>query len=194
MKNKAVLSNPYNFLYVTREINSRHPLFKTLRKAKQFLIMLSLCILPSTSVFALPTDANQPIDVAANSASLDDKTGVTIITGAVKVIQGTMTIKADKLTMYRNAQGDINKMIAIGKPAFFTQQQQKGQPFSKAWGSKMLYLVSNQTVTITGNARVEQLHDKFTGEKVVYHMDKAIVNATGGKQRVKMVIQPKGNK
>ena len=58
----------------------------------------------------------------------------------------------------------------------------------------MVYLVSNQTITITGNARIEQINDKFSGETIVYEMDRAVVKATGGKQRVKMVIQPKGKK
>jgi lipopolysaccharide export system protein LptA len=58
----------------------------------------------------------------------------------------------------------------------------------------MDYSIIKQTVTITGNARVEQLSDKFTGEKVTYHMEKAIVEAMGGKQQVKMIIQPKGKK
>ncbi|MFT5708772.1 MAG: lipopolysaccharide export system protein LptA, partial [Oceanospirillaceae bacterium] len=103
-------------------------------------------------------------------------------------------ITADKLVINRNKNGDISQMLATGKPAHFTQQQQKDQPYSKAWGTKMIYDVGQQKITITGNARVEQLSDQFTGEVIVYQMDKAIVNARGGKQRVKMIIQPKGKK
>ena len=148
----------------------------------------------SITTQALPEDRSKPIDVVASNAKLDDKTGITVLTGAVKIVQGSMTMTADKLVIHRNKQGDISKMIATGKPAFFTQQQQKNQPFSKAWGTKMDYSIAKQTVTITGNARVEQLSDKFTGQKITYRMDKAIVEATGGKQRVKMIIQPKGKK
>ncbi|EPJ46911.1 MAG: hypothetical protein OFPI_33050 [Osedax symbiont Rs2] len=164
-------------------------------KLKQTLLLtLALCTFYSGSAQALPEDRQQPIDVLADNAVMNDKTGVTVLTGSVKIVQGTMLMTADRLEIYRDAKGDINKMIGTGKPAYFTQQQQPGQPYSKAWGQHMLYSVAKQTVTITGNARVEQLQDKFTGSTVIYHMDKAIVNAIGGKQRVKMIIQPKGNK
>ncbi|MEH6443904.1 MAG: lipopolysaccharide transport periplasmic protein LptA [Oceanospirillaceae bacterium] len=192
MKNKTtprlLLQTPSFFC----QIQSHHLSF-SLKKTRTFWVLLA-AISCSQTVSALPEDRNQPIDVVANNAVLDDKTGITTLTGAVKIIQGTMAITADKLVISRNKNGDISKMLATGKPSHFTQQQQKGQPYSKAWGSNMIYSVSEQKITITGNARVEQLKDKFTGEVIVYHMDKAIVNAKGGKQRVKMIIQPKGKK
>ncbi|OUS32662.1 lipopolysaccharide transport periplasmic protein LptA ['Osedax' symbiont bacterium Rs2_46_30_T18] len=164
-------------------------------KLKQILqLTLVLLAAYTGSALALPGDRQQPIDVVADNAVMNDKTGITVLTGNVKIVQGTMLMTADRLEIFRDAKGDINKMIGTGKPAYFTQQQQPEQPYSKAWGKHMLYSVAKQTVTITGNARVEQLQDKFTGSTVIYHMDKAIVNAIGGKQRVKMIIQPKGNK
>lgn len=158
------------------------------------LTTLFLLLIFSVSVSALPEDRNQAIDVVAGNATIDDESGITVLTQDVKVQQGSMNINADKLVIYRDKKGDIDKMIATGKPAHFNQQQEKDQPLTKAWGSKMVYSVLKQTVTITGQARVEQLSDVFSGEKVIYHMDKAIVEAIGGKQRVKMVIQPKGKK
>ena len=182
MKNKTIV------------INHSYPLRAEKAKPIYNMALLVLCLCFSAGVLALPEDSEQPIDVAADSASVDDKTGVTILTGAVKIVQGTMVITADTVTIRRDAQGNVNEVISVGKPAYFTQQQLKNQPHSKAWGTKMVYLVSNQTITITGNARIEQLNDKFSGETIVYEMDRAVVKATGGKQRVKMVIQPKGKK
>ncbi|MCJ8341035.1 MAG: lipopolysaccharide transport periplasmic protein LptA [Pseudomonadales bacterium] len=184
MPNK-LQSNPCLTLAVTA-LNSKFKL--------ALQLTFALCAVYIGSVQALPEDRQQPIDVVADNAIMNDKTGITVLTGSVKIVQGTMLMTADRLEIFRDSQGDINKMISTGKPAYFTQQQQPEQPYSKAWGEHMLYSVAKQTVTITGNARVEQLQDKFTGETVIYHMDKAIVNAIGGKQRVKMIIQPKGNK
>ncbi|MGB1236804.1 MAG: lipopolysaccharide transport periplasmic protein LptA [Pseudomonadales bacterium] len=161
-------------------------------KTKILLATLSLLLAPLA--LALPSDRNQPIDVNADSASMDENSGLTVLTGAVKVVQGTMKITGKKLEIYRDKAGEISKMITYGAPATFQQQQQKGKPLTHAFGSKMVYLLAEQTVTITGNAKVEQDNDKFSGEKVVYYMDKAVVKATGGKQRVKMIIQPKGQK
>jgi lipopolysaccharide export system protein LptA len=168
--------------------------FNILRSSTAQAIFASLALTLSCAVQALPEDSNKPIDVDASSATFDDATGITTLTGAVVVVQGTMTIKASKMVIHRNKQGDVSKMVATGSPAFFTQQQQKGQPHSKAWGAQMLYSIADQTVTITGNAKVEQLHDKINSEKIIYMMDKAIVKASGGKKRVTMVLQPKGKK
>lgn len=168
--------------------------FAILRQKTLTSLIAGMALSLSSFAFALPEDRNQPIDVDANSATFDDISGITTLTGSVNIVQGSMNIKAAKLVIYKDKQGDITKMIATGNPAFFTQQQVKGEPFSKAWGKQMLYSVANQTVTITGNARVEQLQDKINSEKIVYLMDKAIVKASGGKNRVKMVLQPKGKK
>ena len=162
-------------------------------RSKSIAAISSIALLISPLSYALPDDREKPMDASANNATLDDKTGLTTLTGDVKVVQGSMNITASKLVIYKDKNGDVSKMIATGAPAFFSQQQQANQPVSKAWGSTMNYSVANQTVTITGNARVEQQKDKFTGQKIVYHMDKALVQATGGKQRVKMILQPKGN-
>jgi len=160
--------------------------------SKLLLVLTTLCF--SANNYALPEDKNKPIDVAANSASMDNKNGTTVLTGKVEIIQGTMLINANKVVVQRDKNGDISTMVATGNLAHFTQQQQAGSAYSKAWGKKMVYSVANQTVTITGNAKVTQLNDTFTGEIVTYHMDKAIVKASGTKQRVKMIIQPKGQK
>jgi len=157
-----------------------------------FLLFLMLCL--SSNSYALPDDRNKPIDVTADSASIDDNRGTTVLTGKVKIIQGTMQITANKLVVQRDKKGDISTMVATGNLAHFTQQQQAGGAYSKAWGKKMTYSIAEQTVTITGDAKVSKSADTFSGETVVYHMDKALVKASGSKQRIKMIIQPKGHK
>jgi len=183
IKAKQGLRSTSPFAFILKS----HPL-----TTQKIALICALTSLISPLSHALPDDREKPMDAIANNATLDDKTGLTTLTGDVNVVQGSMNIKANKLVIYKDKNGDISKMIATGSPAFFSQQQQLNQPVSKAWGSTMNYSIAKQTVTITGNARVEQLKDKFTGQKIVYHMDKALVEATGGKQRVKMILQPKG--
>jgi len=146
----------------------------------------------ATPSWALPSDAEQPVDVAADTAELHDAKGLTILKGNVVIIQGSMEIRAAQVDITRS-NGEISKMVAVGSPAHFRQQHQADQPFTDAYGQRMVYLIGDQTVTITGDAKVHQLNDRFTGSKIVYQMDKAVVNAFGGGngQRVKMVIQPK---
>lgn len=148
-----------------------------------------------TTAHALPDDRNQPINIGADRASMNERTGLTIYTGNVEIIQGTMEIRGDRVELHRADDGSINRIISTGKPAQFQQQPSAKQTLTKAYGQRMEYRVKQQEITITDNARVDQDQDTFTGERIIYNMEHALVNAFGSDredgQRVKMVIQPK---
>lgn len=159
------------------------------------VLLTALLLTFSTSVQALPEDRNQPINVSADRASMNERTGITVYTGDVEIIQGSMEIRGERVELHRAADGSIDRIISTGKPAKFQQQPSAEQPLTKAYGDKMDYRVKQQEITITENARVDQAKDTFTGERIVYNMERALVNAFGsdrkGGERVKMVIQPK---
>jgi len=154
--------------------------------------MLSLAV--SGTVQALPDDRNQPIQIAADQATIDDAQGVTSYSGNVQIEQGSMKITASKVDLYRS-NGDVNRILATGN-VHFQQQAASDKPVTNAYGERMDYSIDRREITITGQARVVQQKDTFTGQKIVYNLDRSLVNAFGGEgekgQRVQMVIQPKG--
>lgn len=160
------------------------------------LIVAALLIMSQT-LYALPEDQNQPIYVTADQASMNELTGIAVYTGSVEIRQGSMLMLGSRVEMHRDDTGSISRILSTGSPAEFHQQASANQPVTKAYGLRMDYIVPTQTVTITENARVLQDADEFTGERIVYDMDKSIVDAFSsdkqGGQRVQMVIQPKGN-
>lgn len=162
-----------------------------LRTLSVMLLMISL------HSYALTEDQEQPIYVSADQASMNEITGVATYTGDVEIRQGTMILQGSRVEMHRDAQGNINRIITTGSPAQFEQQAAPNQPLTRAFGLRMDYQVPTQTVTITEQARVTQNADEFTGERIVYDMDKSVVDAfrseSQGGQRVQMVIQPKVN-
>lgn len=153
-------------------------------------------LLFSLSAQALPTDRNQPIHISADHARIDEAKGTTVYTGNVQMTQGSMVINAARVDLYRE-KNEVSRVVATGSLAKFSQQPSIDQPVTDAYGETLEYKISEQTVTITGKARVEQNKDTFSGERIVYQMDKAVVNAYSGKgnngQRVQMVIQPKAS-
>ena len=159
--------------------------------------LFALLLTVSITSHALPQDQDQPIYVSADQASMNEITGIAIYTGDVEIRQGTMILQGSRVEMHRDAQGSINRIITTGSPAQFQQQASPNQPLTKAFGLRMDYNVPTQTVTITEQARVTQDADEFTGERIVYNMDKSVVDAfrsdSQGGQRVQMVIQPKAN-
>lgn len=165
------------------------------RSYHTLLSILGAYFLGLTSfAYALPSDKHQPIHISADTAQINEKTGTTTYTGNVLMKQGSMEIKAARIDLYRE-KDSVSRIIANGAPANFRQQAAEDKPITDAFGEKLDYLIAKQTITITGNAKVQQESDQFTGSKIVYQMDKAIVNAYSGEgktgQRVQMVIQPK---
>lgn len=156
------------------------------------LALFGVCL----NVQALPTDKDQPIYVAADRASIDENKGITIYTGEVEITQGSMVLKGDRVELYRDSEGAVDRIISNGEPAYFEQQPEVDQAITYATGKILDYKVANQLLLITENARVEQGGDEFTGAKIEYDMDKALVDAFSDQdqnKRVRMVIQPSGN-
>lgn len=158
--------------------------------------LAALCLLASTTVFALPNDQDKPIYITADSASINDTTGITTYKGNVIIKQGSLLIEAAYVDMHRADEG-VDKLVAKGAPAHFRQQQEVNGDWSDAWGQHMVYMVNKKKLTITQNAKVIQGKDTFTGNKIVYDLEKSIVDAFGAtskdgkeKGRVNMVIQP----
>ena len=127
-------------------------------------------------VYALPSDKHQPIHISADAAQINEKTGTTTYTGNVLMKQGSMEIKAARIDLYRE-KDNVSRIVANGTPANFRQQAAEEKPVTDAFGEKLDYLIAKQTITITGNAKVQQEGDQFTGSKLVYKMDKANINS-----------------
>ncbi|EXJ12720.1 Lipopolysaccharide export system protein lptA precursor [Nitrincola nitratireducens] len=167
-----------------------------MQKVSKLIGLLGMVVLSSLA-FALPEDRNQPIHVSADQASLNEATGVSVYSGNVEIKQGSMILKGSRVELHRDNQGSIARIVSSGNPAEFQQQSVASQPVTRAYGNQMDYRIPTQLITITGNAQVQQANDRFTGQRIVYNMDKSIVDAFGseqpGGQRVEMIIQPRSN-
>lgn len=164
-----------------------------LRSAKHLAILLTGML--SLNAVALESDRDQPIYVAADRASIDDNTGITVYTGNVDISQGSMILRGDRVELRRDADGNVDQIISDGEPAYFEQQPSAEQAVTVATGKKLDYAVGTQLLKITGDAKVTQAGDEFTGARINYDMDKALVDAfsdTKSDKRVRMVIQPRG--
>lgn len=93
----------------------------------QFVLLASCCLLAHFAS-ALPSDKGQAIHFAAQKATLDQKNGVTTYTGNVEISQGTLLVKADKVTAHFNAETQkLERIHAEGSPARYQQQPEPDQ-------------------------------------------------------------------
>ncbi|HWV15622.1 MAG TPA: lipopolysaccharide transport periplasmic protein LptA [Cellvibrio sp.] len=160
------------------------------------LSSLLLC-LPFSAAQALPSDRNQEIQISSNSASIDSKQGVTILTGAVKVVQGTLEITAEKVILHYDKNQKLESLVASGAPARYQQQPDVDKPVIHAEASNITYEVSKQHVALDKNAFVEQNGATTRGGHIDYDMKSGTVSASGAgnaTNRVEFVIPPQTDK
>jgi lipopolysaccharide export system protein LptA len=156
-------------------------------------VLLLLLMLPALSVQALPDDRDQPIHIAADKALRDEKQGITVYTGNVRMSQGSMELEADKLTIYQ-IDDDADKIVAQGNPAKMRQQPEADESLVHAHALVITYLRTKEIVHLQDNARIEQAGDLVTGESIDYFIAKQLIKAESGKseksEQVVVVIQP----
>jgi lipopolysaccharide export system protein LptA len=156
------------------------------------VVTLALCLaIFSLKAQALPEDSQQPVRISADSAMKDNKNGLTIYTGDVDMNQGSMNIKADKVTIYIENE-EITKIIAVGKPARFKQKPEPDQDNVLAKALTIEYRVTDEIITLTEEASLDQQGSIITGNKINYDINAARVEADSTESgRVEVVIPPK---
>ena len=142
--------------------------------------------------FARTSDRNQPLDVESNSSDCtvaDD--GPCTLTGDVRLVQGTLNVRAGKAVVHR-AGGDIRRVTLSGGPVQMSQELDDGSKIN-ATAANVDYDMATDTVVFTGNAVIDQpTRGKIAGGRIAYNMKSGQVQGTGeGKDRVKMQFLPK---
>lgn len=142
-----------------------------------YLFSIALLVLVSNVSFALPSDSEQPIRVQADTADLDNNKGVLVYKGNVIITQGTMKVMGHTVTITRNKDGGIDVMTAQGGPAYYEQQPNVNDPVMKAYGKTIQYQVAKKLVILLTNAKVIQKNNVFTGDKIVYDVERKLISA-----------------
>ncbi len=63
------------------------------------------------SVMGLSTDREQPIEIEADTAELDDIKNISIYRGNVIVIRGSIRMTGDKMTIYNTENDELDPLI-----------------------------------------------------------------------------------
>ncbi len=157
-----------------------------LRLVSKLLFLLFL-LLPMHT-WALPSDRDQPIEIEADHAQLDDEQGITQYKGRAILTQGSLRIEGDIITFYYDDDRQLTKAIAQGTPATYEQIQKIGEAPIRAKSLTMEYHAKAQKIYLIGNAHVWQTGSEFSGERIEYDIERNIVNASG---RINQHEQPK---
>lgn len=138
-----------------------------------------------------PSDNNeQPLHVEADTAEFDDKTGISVYRGKVRVTQGNMLLTGDHVTVVAPHRR-LEKIISKGKPSTFHQITRDGEPLD-AQAEYMEYNAKINKITLLKKASLQQGKNSFSSERIEYQILSKIVDAGDpkGGNRVKMTILP----
>jgi len=154
-----------------------------------------LILLASSQAMSLESDADAEMTIQSDHAEFDRQTGIAIYSGRVILEQGTLLIKADKITLYSDADQKLTKSVAVGKPAHYQQLMDGDEGPTKAQGHTITYLAEDKIITLLKDAFLEQEGNSFSGSKIVYDIRNENIKAQGVAEnqpngRVKMTIQP----
>ena len=157
------------------------------------LIAITLAsLLATATAAALPDDRYKPINVQANKAEQKntDEITTTVYTGDVVITQGSMKINGERITI-TSQKGQIQRLVAVGKPARFEQLSSLEKAPIIAHGNTIDYRITRELVVLRDQASIEQDDSLVTGSLINYNITEERVIANGNKgERVNIVIPP----
>jgi lipopolysaccharide export system protein LptA len=155
-----------------------------------------LALLPTFSS-ALESDREHPIRIQADAAIVDETNGSSVYKGNVIITQGTLEVTANEVEIF-TAAGEVIQIIATTDKdsellAHYQQQINESMEMVVADAQKITYLIQEERLHLSGDARLKKVQDVFTGQLLSYDLARGIVtlNSTGGSDRVNMTITPR---
>jgi len=155
------------------------------------LVCVAACLLAlsSTLVQALPSDKNQALRITADKQEVDLKLGEVIYLGDVKLVQGTLEITSQKLTIHKDKNQTEESVTAEGGPARYQQQPEAGKPIIHAEAGIIHYNFKTEQLELNKNVAIEQNGTTSKADHVAYDIKSQTAKFSGG--RVETVIPAK---
>lgn len=162
-----------------------------IRNSAKWLFIIALAGPPGAH--ALSTDKDQPVDIEADRAEIDEPRGTSVYSGNVKVTRGSMHLTGDTMTVYSKDR-ELDRIIVVGSPATYRQRQDNQQEDMHAAAQRIEYHANSEKVILLENAKLWQGINEFKSDRIVYDIARGVANAgdpSSSRQRVHITIQPK---
>ena len=160
-------------------------------------LWLCAALLYSTNLFALESDAKQPITIDSNGATYDERSELSTYIGNVVATQGSIRVNSDKLDVHFKG-GEAEKLVFSGKSARFKQTPSAGGKDITGQASTGEFYPKRNLLVLIGDATVLQGNGTYSSDYIEYDIKTSLVKAgdksastDNSKQRVHVVIQPK---
>lgn len=161
-------------------------------------VLAAAVLMVCASAQAERADRNLPVNVEADRLTMDDIKKESVFEGNVTVTQGTLMLKADKVTVKQDAKG-FNYAFAYGKPAYFRQKREGYEEYIEGNAERLEYDGKADKVQMFTNAEIHKGTDEVKGDYISYDAvtefyqvisGPSVASPTNPKGRVRAVIQP----
>ncbi len=135
------------------------------------------------SLGGLDVDPRDPVEVAADSLSVDQDTGIAKFIGNVEIIQGSLKVTAGVVeVVYSEETGEISRLVASEGVTFVTSQE-------SAEAESAIYDLGTGMLEMTGNVILVQGRNSITTSTLRIDLKAKTAVAEG---RVRTVLQQGG--
>lgn len=133
--------------------------------------------------FLLISVQAEQLKVVAKSFHGDEKSGITVFKGNVKITKGSDKLNADTVTIYTNAKRKPTKYIATGNVSFFIKTENKS--IYKGTAGKAVFVPAKKEYHFYKNVHIAQIDEKkeIIGEEVVISTVEGKARAKGGDRK-----------
>ncbi len=161
------------------------------RKHLVLILFSTFTLSYGTWAVARSGDSGKPINIEADSAEINDATGISVYRGNVEITQGTMRLTGEKVVL-EIADERVKKITSEGNLSTFKQITDDGKVIH-AEAEIMVYSVSINKIVLTKNAKLTEAGNTLASDRIVFYTDKEIVNAgsSTGNDRVNITVSPK---
>ncbi len=164
------------------------------------LLLSYLLMLFALPAFAEKADKDKPIEIEADTVTVNDAKKVSVYTGNVIVTQGTLVIHAEKLVVREDLEG-FQHSSSYGNPTTFKQKREGKDEYMEGSAQRIEYDGRMDKVQLFTKAWVKRANDIVHGDYIMYDANAEYSEVIGGGPksatpatptgRVKAIIQPK---
>jgi len=141
---------------------------------------LLLSLLPITGS-GLTGDRDQSVNIEADKATVNEKTGNSVYEGNVQVQQGTLVLQGSKMTVQLK-DNSIDTFVLTGDPATYRQRPDGEESDQHAEAQRIEFYAKEDRIILLKNARVWRSDVKeLRSDRIVFDLKSDTFNAGSDK-------------
>ena len=167
-----------------------------MKNQKNKLVIIFTLLISNTFLYAEKADRDKPIEIEADTMTVDDAKSTSIYSGDVILKQGTLLIRADELIVRQDKQG-FQHSTSLGNPTTFKQKIEGSNEYIQGKALRIEYDGHMDKIHLYKNAEVKRGNDIVVGDYITYDANAEVAQAmsskteNGKKGRTKAIIKPK---